>query len=121
MSVVTKDYVESLPAIYRDILAAFPEVEPARNAGEGLAYQTLFAKLREQGEKGESLREMMKSQWSIGEVVEACQKMQQGGAVEIKQGIFVCPTPLGEEMITLLTGTKPREPHVPDFPHPAQA
>ena len=55
MSVVTKDYVDSLPEIYQDILAAFPEIEPARNAGEGLAYQTLFAKLREQGEKGESL------------------------------------------------------------------
>jgi hypothetical protein len=64
---------------------------------------------------------MMKSQWSIGEVIEACQKMEQAGAVQIKQGIFVCPTPFGEEMITLLTGRKPREVHVPDFPPPTQA
>src|ERR1043166_6857208 len=34
-------YAKSLPDIYRDILAAFPAIEPGRNAGYGLAFQTL--------------------------------------------------------------------------------
>ena len=106
MSVVTKDYVDSLPEIYQDILAAFPGIEPVRKAGWGLAYQTL----------GENLSE----RYSLGEIIEACQKMERAGAVEIKHGTFVCPTGMGEQMITLLTGKQAGEQHVPDFPSPTQ-
>ena len=107
MSVVTKDYVESLPEIYRDILSAFPKIEPARKAGWGLAYQTL----------GENLG----ASHSLGEILEACQNMERAGAVEIKHRILVCPTELGEQIITLLTGKKAGEFHVPEFPSPTQA
>ncbi len=119
MTVVTKEYVEGLPQIYRDILAAFPEIEPARKAGEGLAFQTLFGRLRDAA-YGEDLRSYVeadrKRSWSIGEIIQACQNMEKGGAVQIKQRIFVCPTPLGEEIIALLTGKQAGGHHVPAFP-----
>ena len=118
MSIVSKTYVDSLPLIYRHILAAFPKIEPARRAGEGLAYQTLFEHLRSR--KRPLLKKGEKAEWSLGEIIEACQNMEKGGAVQIKQNIFVCPTPLGEEMITLLTGAKAGEYHVPEFPSPPE-
>ena len=34
-------YAKNLPDIYRDIMAAFPAIEPGRKAGYGLAFQTL--------------------------------------------------------------------------------
>ncbi|MGA2065100.1 MAG: hypothetical protein ABSG86_09030 [Thermoguttaceae bacterium] len=123
MVVVTKKYVEDLPDIYRDILTAFPEIEPARKAGEGLAYQTLYGRLQNWPE-GEGLYDYVQAHrrrsWSLGEVVQACQNMERGGAVVIKHDIFVHPTPLGEEMIAILTGKKAGQHNVPDFPTPAQ-
>ena len=119
MPAVTKEFVEKLPEIYRDILAAFPEIEPARKAGEGLAFQTIFEWLRQTPE-GEHLKEYVDADrqrsWSLGEIIEACENMAKAGAVEIKQRIFVCPTPVGEQMILLLTGKKAGEHHVPAFP-----
>ena len=38
-----KSYAESLPSIYREILTAFPRMEPNRRQGYGLAFQTLAA------------------------------------------------------------------------------
>ncbi len=107
MGVVTQQYVQGLPAIYRDILAQFPMVEPARKAGWGLAYQTLAARLS--------------GNYSLGEIMQASEKMAGGGAVEIKNRMFVHPTPLGEDIIALLTGKKAGEEHVPEFPSPTQA
>ena len=36
-----RHYAESLPPIYREILGAFPRLEPSRKQGYGLAFQTL--------------------------------------------------------------------------------
>jgi hypothetical protein len=58
MSDVTQKYANDLPPIYRDVLALFPEVEPARKAGWGLAYQTLAAHLSDK--------------YSLGEIMQAC-------------------------------------------------
>ena len=104
MSTVTQKYVDSLPEIYRDILSAFPDAEPARKAGWGLAYSTLY--------------ERLDRKHSLGEIIQACEQMAQGKAVEIKNRMFVCPTPLGEEIIVLLTGKKPSERQVAPFPSP---
>ena len=86
-------YARSLPPIYRDILAAFPEIEPGRKAGYGLAFQTLamhFANIR----RG----------YSLGEVQEACKRLAEAGFIEIKNGIFAHPTDLGEQLIAAVTG-----------------
>ncbi len=109
MGAVTQKYLDSLPTIYRDILALFPEVEPARRAGWGLAYQTLFERLREPS-CGEHVRGCVeadrKGVLSYQDIVDACRNMEEGGAVKIEQGMFVCPTEVGEELIALLTGKR---------------
>src|SRR5437773_2754563 len=89
-------YAKRLPPIYRDIMAAFPTIEPGRKAGYGLAFQTLamhFANTQ-QG-------------YGLGEVQEACKQLADSGFIEVKNGIFVHPTDLGEQLIAVVTG-KPR-------------
>jgi hypothetical protein len=98
---VTKEYLRQLPAIYTDILQKFPELEPARKAGYGLAYQTLSAALSKY--------------YSFDEIIKACENMAQGGAVEVRNKIFVHPTELGEEIIAEMTGRKAPKQEVPPF------
>jgi hypothetical protein len=98
---VTKEYLRGLPTIYQNILQSFPKLEPGRKAGYGLAYQTLSAALSKY--------------YSFGEIVKACENMADGGAVEIRNKIFVHPTELGEEIIAEMTGQKAPQEEVPPF------
>lgn len=107
MSVVTKDYLNSLPPIYRDILSVFPKMEPARRPGYGLAFQSLYAALE--------------GKYPAGDVNAACDQLVAGGAVQIKHAIFVHPTALGEELITALTGHQAKSVEVPPFTPPTGA
>jgi len=100
---VTQEYVDNLPSIYRDILAEFPALEPSRKIGYGLAFQTLFEALKDK-------------KWSFGQIMQACEKMELGGAVTIKNRIFVHPTTIGEEIIAELTGKHAVPESVDDFP-----
>ena len=89
-------YAAGLPAIYRDIVTAFPAIEPRRKAGYGLAFQTLamyFANNR--------------LGYGLAEVQEACERLANEGFLEIKNEIFAHPTELGEQLIAAATG-KPR-------------
>jgi len=99
---VTHEYVESLPAIYRDILAAFPRFDATRKRGYGLSYQSLYSALN--------------GKYTLGEIVLACQELAKGDAVEIKNEIFVHPTALGEELIAGVTGGRVPQVAVPPFP-----
>jgi hypothetical protein len=101
---VTQEYVEKLPPIYRDILGAFPEFDARRKIGYGLSYQSLYSALN--------------GKYKLGEIVLACQEMEKGGAVEIKNEIFVHPTALGEELIAAITGGKAPQVAVPPFTPP---
>ncbi len=87
---VTTAYVNSLPDIYRDILAAFPRFDPTRKAGYGLSYPSLYSALN--------------GKYNLGEIRLACERMAEGGVLEIKNEIFVHPTLLGEELIAAITG-----------------
>lgn len=100
-----KLYVESLPPIYREILAAFPRIEPTRKAGYGLAYQTIAVDFEERS-VGFTLQEIML----------ACQKLEQQKFVEIKNRIFVCPTDSGESLIAIISGQKSPILDVPELP-----
>lgn len=101
---VTDEYVKSLPAIYRDILAAFPRFDATRRAGYGLSFQSLYSALD--------------GKYSLGEIRLACQRMAEGGVMEIKNEIFAHPTPLGEELIPAVTRGSVPVPAVPPFPPP---
>jgi hypothetical protein len=105
MAHVTDDYVNSLPAIYRDILAVFPDFEPTRKVGYGLALQSIFARLE--------------PKYTFAQIKSASEQMQSGGAVEIKNRIFVCPTEVGEEIIAAITGRKAEaSDQIANFPRP---
>jgi hypothetical protein len=102
---VTAEYVDRLPPIYRDILAAFPRFSPTRKAGYGLSYPSLYSALN--------------GKYNIGEIKLACEQMAHAGVMEIKHAIFATPTPKGEELIAAVTGRDPApEPGVPAFPLP---
>ena len=101
---VTHDYVENLPDIYRDILAAFPQFDSTRKVGYGLSVQSLYSALN--------------GKYTLGQVRLACQELAKGEAVEIKNEIFVHPTSLGEEMIAAVTGGAVAQSAVPPFNPP---
>ena len=90
-----RSYAERLPDIYRDILAAFPAIEPGRKKGYGLAFQTLTMHFINTSK-----------QWSLGDVEAACKQLAENGFIEIKNGIFAHPTEDGEELIAAVTGKK---------------
>ncbi len=105
-----KDYLETIPDIYRDVLAAFPRIVPSRKKGYGLAVSTIYANMENE-----------QKPYSIGEIREACQNMAASGVVEIQNQIFVCPTELGEELIPSLTNRPIPAKSVPDFPSPPRS
>ena len=99
-------YAKSIPPIYRDIMGAFPAIEPGRKAGYGLAFQTLTMHFAN-----------TKRGWSLWEVQEACKQLADSGFIEIKDGIFAHPTDLGEQLIAAVTN-RPRasSPSIPQLP-----
>lgn len=101
---VTEKYVKGLPEIYRDILAAFPRFDPTRRVGYGLSYQSLYSALD--------------GKYNLGQIRLACERMAEGGVMEIKNEIFAHPTPLGEELIALAAGRSVPDQDVPPFPSP---
>ncbi|MFW6162544.1 MAG: hypothetical protein ACODAJ_07215 [Planctomycetota bacterium] len=104
-----REYVEALPEIYREILAAFPRIDPSRKMGYGLGFQTLAAHFEEQG-----------LGFSLADVMQACRQLEEKGLVEIKHRLFVCPTERGERLISVLTGVEPTPSTVPPLPTPPE-
>ena len=100
-------YAESLPPIYREILAAFPRLEPSRTQGDGLAFQTLAVDF-DSHRKG----------FDLGQIMQAGQELEQQGLVKTKHRIFVHPTPLGERLIGIITGQLAQSVTVDKLPSP---
>ena len=103
---ITDEYIKTLPDIYRDILAAFPQFDRTRKAGYGLSYQSLYSALN--------------GKYNLGDIRVACEKMAEGGAMEIKNENFAHPTPLGEDLIAAVTGVTVPQVAVPPFNPPGQ-
>jgi len=100
---INAEYVRSLPAIYRDILAAFPKFDPTRKVGYGLSFQSLYSALH--------------GKYNLGDIKVAFEQMAQAGVMEIKNTIFASPTQRGEELIAAVTGATPASKSaVPAFP-----
>ena len=98
---ISDEYVNSLPEIYRDILAAFPRFNPTRMVGHGLSYQSLSSALDDK--------------YRFGQIKTACENMAEGGVMEIRRKLLACPTPLGEKLITAITGIAAPTLEVPPF------
>jgi hypothetical protein len=101
------EYVESLPPIYREILRAFPRIQPNRKAGYGLGFQTLAADF-----------ERERLGFALGEIILACQELQRQGLVQIQYELFVHPTERGERLIAAITGRETPPVTVPPLPVP---
>lgn len=101
---ITEHYVQSLPDIYRDVLAAFPSFDTTRKVGHGLSYQSLYSALE--------------GRYTLGEIRTACLQMEKGRVMTIKNEIFAHPTQVGEELIAKVTGGVMPEPRVPPFKPP---
>lgn len=100
MPTITKDYVETVPEIYKDILAAFPRFNAVRGPGSGLAFQSIWS--------------ILDDDYTEGEVEAACRELARNGVVEIRNEIFVHPTAVGERLIEAITGHEIRS--LPPFP-----
>jgi hypothetical protein len=98
------DYASKLPGIYRDVLSTFPQVDPQRKMGFGLALQTIMVALDEK--------------YSLGDIQIACAQLAGHDIVEIRNGIFVHPTDLGEKIISRLTGRPFPILKIPPLPPP---
>jgi hypothetical protein len=101
---IDAEYVKSLPEIYREILAAVPRFDPTRKAGYGLSFPSLYSALN--------------GKYNLAEIRLACERMAEGGVLEIKNEIFAHPTPLGEELIAAVTHGRVALPGVPAFVSP---
>ena len=104
MSDALEQYAANLPPIYRDVLAVFPKVDPARKMGYGLAFQTIAVALD--------------NKYSVGDIQIVSAQFANRGIAEIRNGIFVHPTPLGEQLIAMLSGLAIPESHIPPLPPP---
>lgn len=99
-------YARDLPPIYRDILAAFPAIEPGRKAGYGLAFQTIAVHFANKHRS-----------YSLGDVQQACQRLAAEGFIDVKNEIFAHPTDLGEKLIAAVTELPPAPaPSIPQLP-----
>ena len=103
---ISDEYVNSLPEIYRDILAAFPQFNPTRMVGYGLSCPSLYSALDRK--------------YTLGQIMKACENMAEGGVMVMRRKLFACPTPLGEELITKITGIAASTLEVAPFPPPQE-
>ena len=100
-------YAKALPDIYREILAAFPAIEPGRKAGYGLAFQTLAIYFANHSRP-----------FGFEDVRAACCQLADRGFIEIKNEIFAHPTQLGEELIAAVTSSPiASTAHIPALPN----
>ncbi|MFM9960772.1 MAG: hypothetical protein ACKV2Q_06060 [Planctomycetaceae bacterium] len=105
--VISAEYLESVPPIFKEILAAFPKVDPRRLRGTGLGFQSIYSALDEK--------------YTLTEIKLACKELELGNAVEQRISNFVHPTELGEILIAALTGVTAESLIIPEFTPPPRA
>ena len=101
---IDDQYVSNLPGIYRDVLAAYPAFDPTRKVGYGLSYQSMYSALE--------------GKYTLGQIKTACENMAEVDLMVISNGIFACPTALGEELIAAITGNTVPVADVPPIERP---
>ena len=100
-------YSRTLPEIYKVIFWAFPSTAPERKAGDGLAFSSLATYFEEH-----------KYNYDLEEIIEACRRLEENGFLEIRHDIIAQPTPLGEQLIGVITGKWASKRTVPELPKP---
>lgn len=104
---ISPGYLQTMPQLYKDVLGAFPQADPMRATGDGLAYQSIYS--------------VLEGKYSAREIKLACEQLAQGHAVEIQHTIFIHPTELGEQLIAAVSGVQAGERKIPTFTPPPSA
>lgn len=103
-----REYAEQLPQIYRDVLAAFPGVNPDRKSGYGLTVETILDHLID-SDCGHD----------TADVQDALRKLEERGFLTANRPMaWYSPTTLGERLVTVVTGHTPRPSGAPPLPVP---
>jgi len=103
-----RDYAANLPAIYRALLSAFPEVAPRRRVGDGLTLETIqgFVEDNYPDERAADVRDGLN-------------QLESGGFLSSSnRWSFYSPTLLGERLIEAVTGSVPAPQGPPPLPQP---
>jgi len=105
-----KEYADSLPPIYRDILVAFGRAaSPYRRYLQGMSVDVLLTDLINHG-----------LGYHASEVYSALEKLEEAGFVHVDVADLpgVDPTVMGEELLEIVSGKKAEMVLVPDLPKP---
>ncbi len=102
MPTITRNYTESLPEIYRDVLKTIPRYRSQIEIGGGVAVASLAARL---GEKH-----------SYSEIKLACERMARAGVLSQTSEQFFVPTEIGNQLVEMLAEGILPEQTVPEFP-----
>jgi hypothetical protein len=117
-----REYIEQLPPIYRDILTAYPAINPERKVGGSLMAMSLVDRL---GPDIDDRRDPgFTAEYDEDEVLDALYQLEARDFLTRHPtlgAISFSPTPLGERLVTLLTGHTPRPKGAPPLPQPAWA
>lgn len=105
-----REYAAKLPEIYKDVLIAFPKIDPERRRGDAAVIdRNIF--FRFQLKSVESpLRE-----WDIRQAINA---LCDAGILDTNEFNSLFPTEVGERLITLLTGHEAKVYTIPELPTP---
>ncbi len=105
-----REYALKLPQIYRDVLEAFPKVDPGRRRGDAaLIDRNAFYKFQLKSVES-PLRE-----WDIRHAINA---LCDAGILDTNEFSSLFPTEVGERLITLLTGHEAKVYTIPELPAP---
>lgn len=112
-----KLWVRNLPSIYLRLLTALHAVKPCRRPGQEVGLLRISRALDKEG-----------FPWTFQQLMLASESLEKQGIVEIRVGriirtaVYLCPTALGERIITLLPGSRSVSvwiPRLPPLPAPA--
>ena len=110
-----REYLDSLPQVYKDVLTSFVEIKQDRREGDGLTTQTILDHL---SEKETPFRE--RDYQEAIEQFAAKGFFQNDPRPQFGGGFFpfVHPSPICERLIASLTGEKAKPAKIPDLPVP---
>ena len=107
-----REYAAKLPQIYKDLLAAFPKVDPDRRSGDPVKVFEIEELLVNEA----SDVRIQDFQKAINQLVSQKFLRDIGGSLN-----YCAPTVLGERLITLITNHVPRPASIPELPEPSWA
>ncbi len=105
-----REYIDHLPQIYKDVLIAFPRIDPNRRRGDAAVIDRHAFFEHKLKSFDSALRD-----WDIRQAINA---LCDAGILDTNEFSSLFPTEVGERLITLLTGHEPKVYTIPELPAP---